>query len=252
MATINQPKYLSFDHLYVETITVTDPTNLIAGVAAHRFVNRKGAYPTAGSYAAGVSIFDIYGPGVLTGYERLALTGTLAITATTGAVTGTTTEFDTELEVGALIEVATVQYRVVSIASATSMVVERVDGAAVTTVSAGATAVRLEAKGGYGVDNPAGLSLEYESRFNSSTTPFAPRVFPYQKNLSVVTSGIAIVQLAPGKTIALDGAVYSDAEGRATPTAAGDNVILGRSLDDLTTGASDVGFIRVKLAGVAN
>ena len=62
MAVINQPKYMSFDHLYVETVTVTDPTNLNAGVGAHRFVTRTGAYPAAGGYAAGVSIYDIYEP----------------------------------------------------------------------------------------------------------------------------------------------------------------------------------------------
>lgn len=251
MATINQPKYLSFDHLYVETVTVTDATRLSNGVAAHRFVNRKGAYPIAGEYAAGVSLFDIYGPGVLTGYERLSLSGTVEITATTGAVSGTNTAFETELTTGALIEVAGVQYRVVSIASDTSLVVERVDGAAVTAVGAGAAAVRLEAKGGYGVDDPAGLSLEYESRFNSSTTPYAPRVFPYQKNLSVVTNGIAIVEVAPGENISVDTAIYSDVNGRATTTA-GAGVLLGRSLDDLSTGPSDVGFIRVKLGAGTN
>lgn len=251
MALLNQPKFLSFDHLYAETITVTDPTNLVAGVAANRFVTRTGAYPAAGGYAAGVSIFDIYGPGVLSGYERLTLTGTVAIAATTGVVTGSGTAFDTQLAVGSIVEVSSVQYRVTAIASATSATVERVDGAAVTVVNAGATAVRLEARGGYNVDSPAGTSLEYESRFNTSSTPFAPRVFPYQKNLSVVTAGIAIVQLAPSVTMTVDAAVYSTTSGMATTTA-GAGVIVGRSLDNLITQASDVGYIRVKLAGVAN
>ena len=43
MAT--DPRYMSFDHQYVETVTVTDATNLDAGVEAHRFIKRNGAYP---------------------------------------------------------------------------------------------------------------------------------------------------------------------------------------------------------------
>ena len=69
MAT--DPRYMSFDHQYVETVTVTDATNLAAGVEAHRFIKRDGAYPSAGGYAAGVNVYRIYGQGVLTakGYQ---------------------------------------------------------------------------------------------------------------------------------------------------------------------------------------
>ena len=69
MAT--DPRYMSFDHQYVETVTVTDATNLAAGVEAHRFIKRNGAYPSAGGYAAGVSVYRIYGQGELTakGYQ---------------------------------------------------------------------------------------------------------------------------------------------------------------------------------------
>lgn len=69
MAT--DPRYMSFDHKYVETVTVTDATALTDGVEAHRFVLRSGAYPAAGTYAAGVNIFRIYGQGELTakGYQ---------------------------------------------------------------------------------------------------------------------------------------------------------------------------------------
>lgn len=251
MAVINVPRYLSFDHLYVETVTVTNPANLVAGVASNRFVTRTGAYPAAGAYAAGVSLYDIYGPGVLTGSETLALTGTLGITAVTGAVAGAGTAFTTELVAGSIVRVAGVDYLVKSITDATTMVVERADGAAVGTVAGGASAVRVEAKGGYQVESPSGISLEYESRFNASTTPFAPRVFPYQKNLSVVTAGIAIVRLAPSVTMTVDAPVYATSTGMAT-TVAGAGIILGRSLDNLTTGAADEGYIRVRLAGVAN
>jgi hypothetical protein len=251
MAVLNVPKYLSFDHLYVETVTVTNPANLVAGVASNRFVTRTGAYPAAGAYAAGVSLYDIYGPGILTGSETLTLTGTVAI-ANTGVVTGVGTAFTTELAVGSIVRVEGVDYLVKVITSATEITVERSDGGVIPTVTAGKTAVRLEAKGGYQIEGPSSLSLEYESRFNASTTPFAPRVFPYQKNLSVVTAGIAIVQLVPSATITVDAPVYAAANGFATPTAAGGNVILGRSLDNLVTQSGDIGYIRVRLAGVAN
>jgi hypothetical protein len=69
MAT--DPRYMSFDHQYVETVEVTAAGALTAGVDAHRFVKRDGAYPTAGEYAAGVTVFDIPGQGELTdkGYQ---------------------------------------------------------------------------------------------------------------------------------------------------------------------------------------
>jgi hypothetical protein len=65
------PRYMSFDHQYVETVTVTDATALTNGLEAHRFIKRDGAYPTAGGYAAGVNVYRIYGQGELTakGYQ---------------------------------------------------------------------------------------------------------------------------------------------------------------------------------------
>ena len=69
MAT--DPRYMSFDHQYVETVEVNDATNLASGVEAHRFVTRTGAYPAGNAYAAGVTVFDIPGQGELTakGYQ---------------------------------------------------------------------------------------------------------------------------------------------------------------------------------------
>jgi hypothetical protein len=65
------PRYMSFDHTYVETVTITDSDALDDGIEAHRFVKRSGAYPTAGGYAAGVNIYRVYGQGELTdkGYQ---------------------------------------------------------------------------------------------------------------------------------------------------------------------------------------
>jgi hypothetical protein len=65
------PRYMSFDHQYVETVTVTDSSALTNGIEAHRFIKRDGAYPTAGGYAAGVNVYRIYGQGELTakGYQ---------------------------------------------------------------------------------------------------------------------------------------------------------------------------------------
>lgn len=69
MAT--DPRYMSFDHQYVETVEVTDATNLASGVEAHRFVTRTGAYPAAYAYAAGATVYDIPKQGELTakGYQ---------------------------------------------------------------------------------------------------------------------------------------------------------------------------------------
>jgi len=69
MAT--DPRYMSFDHQYVETVEVTDSTRLASGVDAHRFVTRTGAYPSANAYAAGATVFDIPGQGQLNdkGYQ---------------------------------------------------------------------------------------------------------------------------------------------------------------------------------------
>ncbi len=69
MAT--DPRYMSFDHQYVETVEVTDSTRLASGVDAHRFVTRTGAYPSAKAYAAGATVFDIPGQGQLNdkGYQ---------------------------------------------------------------------------------------------------------------------------------------------------------------------------------------
>lgn len=69
MAT--DPRYMSFDHQYVETVTVTDATNLAAGIEGHRFIKRDGAYPVAGGYAAGINVYRIYGQGELNanGYQ---------------------------------------------------------------------------------------------------------------------------------------------------------------------------------------
>ena len=69
MAT--DPRYMSFDHQYVETVELIDSTNLASGVDAHRFVTRTGAYPAGNAYAAGVTVFDIPGQGELTdkGYQ---------------------------------------------------------------------------------------------------------------------------------------------------------------------------------------
>ena len=62
----SDPRYMSFDHQYVETVSTS------ATIAAHRFVTRAGAYPAAdGDFAAGVSVYDAPGAGQLTakGYQ---------------------------------------------------------------------------------------------------------------------------------------------------------------------------------------
>jgi hypothetical protein len=165
----NSPRYLSFDHQYVETVQVTDSTALTNGVEANRFVKRTGAYPVAGGYAAGASVFRVYGQGELTDK-------------------------------------------------------------------------------GYQVDD--GSTLVYEGQLNPSTTPLKPGVFPYQGLLSVVTTGIAIIEVdSAAAAFAVDDAVYATTAGRATKTA-GAGTIVGRALD-ASAGTTAGQYIRVKLGNEA-
>lgn len=159
MAT--DPRYMSFDHQYVETVQST------VAVEAHRFVKRNGAYPAAGAYAAGVSVYAAPGQGELT------------------------------------------------------------------------------AKG-YQVDD--GSTLVYEGQLNPSTTPFKTSVFPYQGLLSIVTSGIVIVEVDPTATFAVDDAVVANASGQAND--GGSGVVLGRALDAITSAGAGQ-YIRVKLGNEA-
>lgn len=104
----------------------------------------------------------------------------------------------------------------------------------------------LTAKG-YQVDD--GTTLVYEGQLNPSTTPSKPGVFPYQGLLSVVTEGIAIVEVLDGASgdIAVDGAVAaSGTDGKAIAAAGAGTVILGRALDAAANGETGR-YIRVKL-----
>ena len=234
MAT--DPRYMSFDHKYVETATVTDATALANGTERCRFVKRSGAYPAAaGTYAAGVNVYKLYGQGELTdkGYQvedadMTALTGPLAI-ATTGVVTGT--NFDTQLDVGDTIKIGAQLFRVMT----------RTSNTAATVLPAPATAI----SGATAYIWPG----TFEGQSNPSTTPLKPGVFPYQSLLSIVTTGIAIVEVDATSTFAIDDAVYSTTAGTASSTA-GAGVILGRALDVIgTAGAGQ--YIRVKLGNEA-
>jgi hypothetical protein len=235
MAT--DPRYMSFDHKYVETVTVTDATALSNGIERCRFVKRSGAYPGAGEYAAGINVYKLYGQGELTdkGYQvedasMTALTGTLSIN-TSGVVTGSGTNFDPELSVGDTIKIGAQLFRVMS----------RTSDTAATVLPAPTTAI----SGGTAYIWPG----TYEGESNPSTTPRKPGVFPYQSLMSVVTTGIAIAEVDSGSTFAVDDAVYSDATGKASSTA-GSGLILGRALDVIgTAGAGQ--YIRVKLGNEA-
>ena len=228
---------MSFDHKYVETVTVTNATALANGIERCRFVKRDGAYPAAGAYAAGVNVYKLYGQGELTdkGYSveddaLTALTGTLSI-ATTGVVTGSSTNFDPQLNVGDTIKIGAQLFRVMT----------RTSDTAATVLPAPATAI----SGATAYIWPG----TYEGESNPSTTPRKPGVFPYQSLLSIVTSGIAIVEADSGSTFAVDAAVYSDATGKGSSTA-GAGVILGRAMDVIgTAGAGQ--YIRVKLGNEA-
>jgi hypothetical protein len=166
MAT--DPRYMSFDHRYVETVTVTNSTALANGIERCRFVLRTGAYPIAGGYAAGVNVYKLYGQGELTDK-------------------------------------------------------------------------------GYQVED--GSNPIYDGQSNPSTTPRKPGVFPYQGLASIVTTGIAIVEVDSTSTFTVDAAVYSTTAGAASSTA-GAGVILGRALDAISVAGAGQ-FIRVKLGNEA-
>lgn len=229
------PRYMSFDHKYVETVTVTDANALTDGIERCRFVKRSGAYPSdAGGYAAGVNIYKIYGQGELTdkGYQVRdaaldAIDGTVAIN-TAGVMSGTTTAFLTDLEVGSTIKVGAALFRVMGI---TDNDTAQVYPAPAVAVGAGATAYIWPGT--------------YEEQRFSSTTPRKPGVFPYQNLLSVVTSGIAIVEVDEEAVFGVDDPVYASTSGMASDTA-GDGIILGRSLDEIAA-AGPGQYIRVKL-----
>jgi len=228
---------MSFDHKYVETVTVTDATALSSGIERCRFVKRDGSYPVAGGYAAGLNVYKLYGQGELTdkGYQvedaaMTALSGTLAIN-TSGVVTGTNTNFDPELSVGDTIKIGAQLFRVMARTSDTAATVLPAPETAIS----GATAYIWPGT--------------YEGQSNPSTTPRKPGVFPYQSLLSIVTTGIAIAEVDATSTFAVDDAVYSDATGKASSTA-GAGLILGRALDVIgTAGAGQ--YIRVKLGNEA-
>jgi len=231
MAT--DPRYMSFDHQYVETVTVSDATALLNGVERCRFVKRTGAYPAAGGYAAGVNIYRVYGQGELTdkGYQVVesdmtALTGTVAI-STAGVVTGTGTNFDPQLPVGSTIKIGAQLFRVMGVTSDTAATVSPAPSAAIT----GATAYIWPGT--------------WDGKFNPSTTPNKPGVFAYQGFLSVVTTGIAIVEVDATSTFAVDDAVYSTTSGTASSTA-GSGVVMGRCLDVISAAGAGQ-YIRVKL-----
>jgi len=104
---------------------------------------------------------------------------------------------------------------------------------------------QLTAKG-YQVDD--GSNVVYEGQLNPSTTPSKPGVFLYQGLLSIVTEGIAIVEVdATSTAFTVDDPVYASDSGEAIASGgAGTNFILGRALDT-STGTTAGQYIRVKL-----
>lgn len=231
------PRYMSFDHQYVETVTVTDATALANGIERYRFVKRSGAYASGGGYAAGLSIYKVYGQGELTdkGYsvvesDMTALTGTLAI-STSGVVTGTGTNFDPELKVGDTIKVGAQLFRVMARTSDTAATVSPAPAAAIS----GATAYIWPGT--------------YEGESNPSTTARKPGVFPYQGLLSIVTTGVAIVEVDSASTFAVDDPVYAGSSGLGSSTAGTGNVV-GRALDVISTAGAGQ-YVRVKLGNEA-
>jgi hypothetical protein len=242
------PKYLSFDHLYVETVRITDATNAATGVPAYRFVKRNGGYPVAGGYAAGTTVYTKYGTSAMQPFGVDNTVFTSALTAGDGVITASATNSTTVTVSGGANKIAggnSVYYfsngvpvllgTVSSITNDTTIVLNANATAALSTATA------------FFFGPSQTESYLYP---NGSTTPLNSTIFKYQGFASVVTAGIAIVEVDSAATFAVDDPVYSTTAGKASNTA-GAGVILGRALDAVTT-AGPSQFIRVRLAGVAN
>ena len=252
----NNPKYLSFDHIYTETVTITDPAAKAAGVAAYRFVKRDGSYPAAGGYAAGATIYTKYGLGSFQPYGVDNTVNTTGLTAGAGVLTTSTSSTTATLSVqdDALVGARAAQ------GSGNVTVYTLVNGQLTTvgtvTTYASGTSVTLGANAAVAVTGapyffgPAvSESFQYP---NGTTTPLNVNVFKYQGFASVVTNGIVILEVdSASGAISVDGAIYAGASGKASATDPGSGVILGRALD--AAAATTAGqFIRVKLGGTAN
>lgn len=249
------PVYMSFDHEYVETVTL--PKALWGlEVPAYRLINRSGAYPVAGEYAAGVTIFDAFGERDLNfkGYgvrpEQLPLfTGSAtftyfdldledlwnATTNPTGKVKPLVTDGvapEPYLQDDIVFDSRTNDYYFLPAAVALSAAAVDLDIALAELIAGGAVLI-------------PNLTEIYKG---SSTTPHMPRTFKYQKYLSIVTNGIAIVEVDPtSAAIVVDDALYAGAaNGLATKTA-GAGIIAGRALDPVPTPAAGTFYTRMKI-----
>lgn len=252
----NNPKYLSFDHIYTETVTITDAAAKAAGVAAYRFVKRDGSYPAAGGYAAGATIYTKYGLGTFQPFGIDNTVNTTGLTAGAGVLTSATNSTTVTLSV---LDSALVGARAAQ-GSGNVTIYILVNGQLTTvgtvTTYAGGTSVTLGANAAVaatGVPYFFGPAVGEGYQFpNATTTPLNTNVFKYQGFASVVTNGIVILEVdSTSGAIGVDGAIYAGASGKASATSTGDAVILGRALD--SAAATTPGqFIRVKLGGTAN
>lgn len=249
----NNPKYLSFDHIYTETVTITNPSAKVNGVAAYRFVKRDGGYPVAGGYAAGATIYTRYGLGAFQPFGVDNTVNTTGLTVGAGVLTSTANSTTVTLSVqdDALVAAkaaGTVSIYILVNGQPTSIgtVSTYASGTSVT-LGAGVNASYARTAVPYFFGPAVGEGYQFP---NATTTPLNPNVFKYQGFLSVVTNGIAILEVDSTSTFAVDDAVYSTTSGTASSTA-GAGVVLGRALDAVTV-AGPGQFIRVKLGGTAN
>lgn len=238
------PRYMSFDHEYAETVTL--PSNLWGiEIPAYRLINRKGAYPVAGGYAAGITFYDAFGESLLN-FQGYRVRPEQLPTFTGSAVF---TYFDLDLETATEVTAPAVpvnypQDSIIYDAEANNYYFVAA-GAGITTVAS---------------DLPATLALlvapnailipDFQEIYKgSSTTPLKPSVLKYQKYVSIVTDGIGIVEVDPASgAIDIDTALYAGGTNGLANTTAGAGVLAGRSLDAVPVpGVGGPHYVRLKI-----
>ena len=240
------PRYMSFDHKYVETVTL--PGNVLS-IPAYRVINRSGAFPAADGYGAGVTIFDANVPSILNynGYnvrpDQLLTVGGLNyadLDLTKAKELLSPATGSTVYAIGDIVYHSSrprVYYVLtVAITVANSLTVAAVGALLIP----GTNAVEIP---------------DYAELYKgSSITPNKPSVLLYQKYVSIVTEGIAIVELDPAiaTAVAVDSPLFCGANGKVgVGTLAASKVVIGRSLDAVATPA--VGgphYVRVRVGSI--
>lgn len=244
------PNHLKFNHVYSETIVLGENQQQ---PEAFRVVKRDGTYSAPLTYGAGVTFLGKYG------VRNLAFNGVGVSPAINIPNLKTAIAYPaggTAVLAGAVLKNANTNtfYSV---------------PANVTLATGSTLAARIAADlaSGAVILIPQNIIL---NNLNASTNPYAPAVLGHQRNISMCTDGIAIVEIATvasaasssvtvSPSLTVDQPLYVvDAFGRVgTPsTIVAANYVIGRCMDAVTVPASVAGFnvpagyVRIKLGSI--